>query len=44
MTIFGRVTAGGVEFELALDVGEHAAGTEAESLGVEPGITKLFLN
>ena len=39
-----RVAASGVEFELALDVREHAAGAEAEQIGVEPGIAELFFH
>jgi hypothetical protein len=33
VAVVGGVAAGGVVFELALDVGEHAAGAEAEEIG-----------
>src|SRR5579859_6857529 len=44
VAIVGGVAAGGVMLELALDIGEHAAGAEAEKFGVEPGIAEFFFH
>ena len=36
VAVVSGVAAGGVMFELALDVGKHAAGSEAEEVGLQP--------
>src|SRR5258708_12584229 len=42
--VLGGVTSGDVVLELPLDVGQHAAGAEAEHLPPQPGLAEFFLH
>src|SRR5258708_18806747 len=42
--VLGGVTSGDVVLELPLDVGQHAAGAEAEHLRPQPGVAEFFLH
>src|SRR3974390_448958 len=44
MPIFRRVSSRRVEFELALDVAEHAAGADTEQVRLHPAIPQLFFH
>src|SRR5215469_16496268 len=44
MTVFRRVSAGHVEFQLPLNITQHAACSETEQLFVQPAIAQLFLH
>src|SRR5215469_12597779 len=44
VAIIRRITAGDVEFKLAFDVGEHAAGAKAEQMRLKPAVAQLFFH
>ena len=44
MAVVGRISAGDMMFELALDIGEEAAGTHAEEVWLHPVVAQFFLH
>src|SRR5215467_6827459 len=44
VAMFRRVATGSVKFELTLDVGQHAAGAEAEKMRLQPRIAQFFFH